>query len=96
MTMRIQGDTERFRQLVANEPDRLRRIGEDARSRGCLRHRFGVGDGFVVVIDEWESPEHFQRFFAGNPEIEAVMRDSGAQSEPEITFSEAIETPDQF
>ena len=96
MTMRIQGDTERFRQFLANESDRLRRISEDARSRGCLHHRFGLGDGFVLVIDEWESPEHFQRFFEGNPEIEAAMRDAGAQSEPEITFSEAIETPDQF
>lgn len=96
MTMRVQGDTALFRQFVADEPDRLQQIGEDARSRGCLHHRFGVGDGFVLVIDEWESPEHFQRFFEGNPQIEAAMRDAGAQGEPEVTFSEAIQTPDQF
>ena len=96
MTMRVPADTERFRQFVANEPDRLRRIADDARARGCLHYRFGVGDGVVVVIDEWESPEHFQRFFEGNPDIEAIMRDAGAQGEPEIAFSEAIETPDQF
>lgn len=95
VTMRVPGDTDRFRQFVANEQERVTQAGEQAKAQGCLHHRFGVGDGFVVVVDEWESPEHFQRFFE-NPELAEMMRDSGAQGEPEVTFTEAIETPDQF
>jgi heme-degrading monooxygenase HmoA len=50
----------------------------------------------VLVLDEWESPEAFQRFFEGNEQIEAVMRDAGALGGPEISFSDAIESADQF
>ena len=50
----------------------------------------------MFVVDEWESREHFQRFFDGNQEIEAIMRDAGAQGAPEISFSVAIGTADQF
>jgi hypothetical protein len=96
VTFRVQADTERFRRFVADNEDMLRGIADDARSGGCLHHRFGVGDGYVLVIDEWESAEQFQRFFQGNQQIEHVMREAGAQGEPEMAFSEAIETADQF
>ena len=96
LTMRVQGDTEKFREFVASEQDTLRKIADDARAAGCLHHRFGVGDGFVLVVDEWESAERFQSFFEGNPDIERVMREAGAQGEPEIGFTEAVETADQF
>ena len=96
VTMRVSGDTDKFRQLVANEPDRLRRIADDARSNGCLHHRFGVGDGYVVVIDEWESADAFQQFFSTNADIPEVMRDAGAQGEPEFDFTDAVESSDQF
>lgn len=36
------------------------------KAAGAIHHRFGIGDGFVAVIDEWESVEHFQKFFS-NP-----------------------------
>jgi heme-degrading monooxygenase HmoA len=96
MTMVVQGDTERFLAFVRDEGSRLKAIADSAREQGCLHHQFGVGDGHVVVIDEWESPEQFQRFFEGNEEIEAVMQAAGAQGEPDIRFSEAIDSPDRF
>jgi len=96
VTMRVRGDTDRFRQFVASEGDVLRSIADDARARGCKHHRFGIGDGFVLVVDEWGDAQQFQQFFEGNEQIADVMRQSGAQGEPEITFAEAIETPDQF
>jgi heme-degrading monooxygenase HmoA len=96
VTMRVAGDTEQFRRFTSEQGDVMRRISDDARARGCIHHRFGVGDGFVLVVDEWESAEKFQAFFEGNEEIEQVMRDSGAQGEPEFSFSDAIETVDQF
>jgi hypothetical protein len=96
MTMRVGGDTDQFRRFVDGEADRLAATADVARAAGCLHHRFGVGDGYVIVVDEWESPEHFQRFFDGNEELAKLMADAGARTEPEITFSEAIASADQF
>ena len=96
VTMRVEGDTQQFRRFVDGEGDRLRAIADAARADGCLHHRFGVGDGYVLVVDEWETAEHFQRFFEGNEELPGVMRDAGARGEPEFTFTEAITSPDQF
>jgi hypothetical protein len=70
--------------------------GERAKQAGAIHHRFGIGDGFVLVVDEWESPEHFERFFA-DPELQAFIASTGAAAAPpEIHFTEATESPDQF
>lgn len=96
MTMRVDGDTDRFREFVATRGDDLRRISDDAKAKGCLHHRFAIGDGFVMVLDEWESVDAFNDFFEGNEAVAEVMRESGARSEPEITFAESIDSPDAF
>jgi heme-degrading monooxygenase HmoA len=96
VTVRVAGDTDRFRNFIANEGERLRPIGEAARGVGCIHHRFSVGDGFVLVVDEWESAQQFQQFFESNEEIPVIIRDSGGQGPPEVTIAEAVETPDQF
>jgi heme-degrading monooxygenase HmoA len=96
VTLRVQGDTDQFRRFIASEDDRMRGIADDARARGAIHHRFGIGDGFVLVVDEWGSAEAFQQFFETNQEIPSVMRDAGAQGEPEVTIAEAVETADQF
>ena len=71
-------------------------MAQNAQQGGCLHHRFGVGDGFVLIIDEWESPEHFQRFFEGNEQVATAFREGGAQGDPEITFMDAVTSADQF
>jgi hypothetical protein len=86
VTLRVSGDTEQFRRFIASEPDRMREIADDARSRGAIHHRFGIGEGFVLVVDEWASADAFQQFFQTNAQIPGVMRDAGAQGEPEVTF----------
>ena len=48
------------------------------------------------MVDEWESVEHFQKFFA-NPDLQALIAKSGAAPQPpEITIAEAISSPDQY
>jgi hypothetical protein len=96
VTMRFPGDTDKFRRFIEAEPDRLRSIADAARARGCLHHRFGVGDGFVLVVDEWESADAVKAFFDGNDDLEAVIRDAGALGEPEFTFTDAVATVDEF
>jgi hypothetical protein len=96
VTMRVEGDTAQFRSFLESGADRMRGIRDAAQSAGCLHHRFGVGDGYVLVVDEWESPEHFQRFFETNTDLPGVMRDAGARSEPQIAFMEAVTSADEF
>jgi len=96
VTGKVRGDTAAFSRFVGEQQDIMRKISEDARSKGCLHHQFGVGDGFVLVVDEWESAEAFHDFFQNNPDIPGVMREAGAQGEPEFTFAEAIDTVDRF
>ena len=95
VTMKVRGDTDQFRRFLVAEADRLGEIAKAAQAAGCVHHRFGIGDGFVLVIDEWESAGAFQTFIASD-EIAEVMRDAGAQSQPEIEVAEAVASPDQF
>jgi heme-degrading monooxygenase HmoA len=95
VTMKVKGDTDQFRRFLETDADRLKEIAKSGQAAGAIHHRFGVGDGFVLVIDEWGSAEAFQAFI-GSDEIAEVMRDAGAQSEPEIEFAEAVDSPDQF
>lgn len=94
---KIKGDTEVFRNALATRAGELEKASEMGRQQGCLHHRFGVGDGVVTVIDEWESPEQFEAFFS-DPELQALIASMGADTSvpPEITISEAVASPDQF
>ena len=95
VTMRVSGDTDQFRRFIETDGDFMQRLGDEAKAQGAIHHRFGIGDGFVLVIDEWESAYAFQQFFQRDDIAQAIMR-AGAQGEPEVTIAEAIETPDQF
>jgi uncharacterized protein (DUF1330 family) len=90
------GDVAKFRQALADRGGEFAKIGEQARTAGGIHHRFGIGDGYVVVVDEWESVDHFQKFFA-NPELQAFIASTGASSQPpEITVAEATSSPDEY
>ena len=93
---KFQGDTAVFRQALTERADEFAKITDGSRAAGAIHHRFGVGDGFVVLIDEWESVEQFQQFFA-NPELQAFIGTVGAAPvPPEITIAEAVASADQF
>jgi hypothetical protein len=93
---KFQGDTDMFRQALAERADEFVKIAENARAAGAIHHRFGVGDGCVVVVDEWESVEQFQQFFS-DPELQAFIGSTGASAgPPEIIVSEAVSSSDQF
>ena len=72
-------------------------MADEAEAVGAIHHRFGVGDGFVLVVDEWESAAHFEKFFS-NPELQAFIGSTGGDpnTPPEITVTEAIGSADQF
>ncbi len=93
---KFKGDTAKFRQALADRADEFAKISEASKAVGGLHHQFGVGDGYVLIVDEWESVEHFQKFMA-NPELQAFIGSVGGAAEPpEVIVAEAITSPDQF
>jgi quinol monooxygenase YgiN len=93
---KFKGDTAKFRQALADRAGEFAKISEESKAVGGLHHPFGIGDGYVLIIDEWESVEHFQKFMA-NPELQAFIGSvGGAPKPPEVIVAEAITSPDQF
>ena len=92
----LKADKAAFERIVADRGEEMKAISARGKAAGAIHHRFGVGaDGTVVIIDEWSSGEAFQKFFS-DPEIAAIMQDSGVQGPPEVLIVEALETLDQF
>jgi len=93
---KFQGDTAKFRQALTDRAGEFAKIADMARSAGGVHHRFGIGDGFVVIVDEWETAGQFQQFFA-NPDLQAFIGSVGAApAPPEISVAEAVASPDQY
>lgn len=95
VVMNVPGDTATFEAFVAENNDLVLELTEKAKAGGCRRHQFGVGDGEIVVVDEWETAADFQAFMA-LPEIQQVLGQMGAQGEPRITFADAKGFPGEF
>ena len=93
---KFKGDTAKFQRALVDRADEFAKISEASKAVGGLHHRFGIGDGYVLIVDEWESADDFQRFFA-DPELQAFIGSVGAApAPPEITVTEAVTSPDQF
>ncbi len=93
---KISGDTGKFRQALVERATEFTKIADMARTQGAIHHRFGIGDGVVVIVDEWETAEQFQHFFA-DPALQGFIGSvGGAPTPPELTIVEAIASPDQF
>ena len=74
----------------------MTRVSAAGRAAGAIRHTFAGGDNEILVIDEWPDEKAFQEFFENQPEIPNIMRDGGAQGQPEIKFYRVLDTPDKF
>ncbi len=93
----IPGDTAKFRQSLTERAGEYEKIAADARTNGAIHHRFGIGDGTVVIVDEWETVEQFQQFFSA-PELQAFVAEVGGDtsSPPQVIVSQAVSSADQF
>jgi quinol monooxygenase YgiN len=93
---KVRGDTATFQKALADRADEFAAFSTRAREMGAIHHRFGIGDGFVLVVDEWETAESFQQFF-GDPKMQEFIGTIGAEpAPPEITITEAIASADDF
>lgn len=95
--VKVFADTNTFTTSLDERADEFRAISARAKDAGAIHHRFGLGDGFVFVIDEWESAAAFEKFFS-DPELQAFVGSIGGDPNKaaEITIGESINSPDQF
>ncbi len=95
VVLKVPGDTATFESFVASNKERVIEVSERAKAGGCLAHRFAVGDGHIIVVDEWETPEQFETFFSA-PDVQTMVGEMGARGEPEITFANPKGFPGEF
>ena len=98
MMLRVKADPKRLQEVINGNEARTQAVNDRGKALGAIHHRFlASADGSeVIVLDEWESPEAFQKFFEASPEIPQIMQEAGVSSEPEITFWHELDTVDKF
>ena len=97
ITLKLNGDPERFEAFAAANADRLRAVADAGKAAGVMGHRFyGAEGNQIIVIDEWPDAESFHRFFEGQASaIGPIMADAGIEGEPEITVWRELESHDK-
>ena len=59
IAMKFQGDVATFRQAVTDRAEDFAKLAPAARASGGIHHRFAVGDGFVLVVDDGRASSTF-------------------------------------
>jgi quinol monooxygenase YgiN len=97
ITVKVKGDVAKFRSALAERADEFVAVAEKGKAAGAIHHRFGIGDGYVLVVDEWGSGEQFEKFF-GDPALQEFIGSIGGDTSapPDITVTEAVASPDEF
>lgn len=96
ITLTVQADPAKVEQVMQANVDRVRHINEQAKDLGAIHHRLMSGDGVVMVLDEWDSPESFHKFFENNSDIPVIMQEIGVTSAPDIKIWNKLDTHDEF
>ena len=94
ITAKVRGDTDKFRRALTERAAEFAQIAERARGGLGALQRFGIGEGYVLIVDEWESTDQFQQFF-GDPSLQDFVAAVGGDTStpPELTVCEAIARP---
>jgi hypothetical protein len=88
---------DRFREVYDRHRETMIGIVDDARPHGALHHMFAEDEsGDLTVVDEWESREQFDGFFAGQEDIRKIMAEVGMSGPPVVTSYTALDTADRF
>ena len=93
---RLQVDPNALVELFTTKKDVFEGVAKIAKQAGVLHHQFLLGDGEVLILDEWPDAESFQRFFSSNTDVAALMADAGVQGPPEISVYATTDSPDKF
>jgi hypothetical protein len=97
MVMRLKANPDDVERVATGNDEEMRGISERSKEAGAIHHAFYAGDGEALVVDEWDSPESFQKFFgAEQSNIGPLMQSAGVQGEPDIQFFRKIDSADAF
>ena len=66
------------------------------KTAGNLGHRVCAGDGELVIVDEWETVEQFQGFYANNANVERITSELGVTGPPAILVVTSVDVPGTF
>jgi hypothetical protein len=95
MTMRLHGDAAGLEKVAAADPTTIQDIAGHAEGHGLISHQFWAAEGDILVVDEWDSRENFESFFATeDTEIRGLMDSAGVTEAPEITYWRKLDTHD--
>jgi hypothetical protein len=82
---------------AAEGNDAFLAIADHAKQNGAIHHEFWAGDGEVLAVDEWESPEAFRDFFdAQGQAIGQLMQAAGAGQPDDARFYRKLDLGDSF
>ncbi|RHW26603.1 hypothetical protein D0Z08_12590 [Nocardioides immobilis] len=97
ISFKVPGDVDVFTTSLVDRADEFREFGQAAQAAGALHHQFAVGPDHVMVVDEWDTIEHFQAFF-GDPKLQAFIGEIGGDSSapPDFTIGTCVDSPDRF
>ena len=96
ITLTAAADPAKVEKVLQANADRTQRINEQAQGLGCIHHRFVGGDGVVMVMDEWDSPESFHKFFENNTDVPVLMQEMGVTAAPDVKVWNKLDTRDEF
>jgi hypothetical protein len=101
VTLRLEGDTKKFEEYAAANPDKMEGIRNKAVDRGLIAHRFfgSIGGDHILVVDEWPEPKSFQAFFEETAEeIQGMMGEAGigGGGQPQPEFWRVLESHDKY
>lgn len=96
MILRIPVDPAAMERAAGEDRDNFLGIAQYAQQNGAIHHEFWAGDGEVLAVDEWESPEAFHAFFeAQGQNIGQLMAKAEAQ-QPAESFYRRLDLGDAF
>ena len=96
MILRIPVDPDAMRGAAESQRETFLAIADHSKANGAIHHEFWAGEGEVLAVDEWESPEAFQAFFeAKGAEIGQLMAAAGA-GEATPSFYTKMPMGDEF
>jgi quinol monooxygenase YgiN len=97
ISFKVPGDLDVFTKSLDERADEFRQLAEKAQAAGAVHHQFALGPDYVMVVDEWDTVEHFQGFF-GAPELQAFIGEIGGDSSapPDFTIGTCVDSADKF
>ena len=92
------GSASDMERVMDKHAETLQKISKQGADQGCVHHMFVEDtDGGVLVIDEWDTRESFDAFFAAQQDdIQPMTADAGVTGPPTSTTYRIIDTPDRF